>query len=121
MAIPTPAKVQASEVTFELQSLGWKAFQQLCASIVGEVWGQLIQTFYESNDGGRDGAFRKQALRLRKIESPSWVDTRPSCTLVRVVHKFRKPSLAGRARVTSMRLTCGRRQFSNVDYVRTEL
>ncbi|CAJ3632254.1 Uncharacterised protein [Burkholderia pseudomallei] len=58
MAFPTPAKVQASEVTFELQSLGWKAFQQLCASIVAEVWGQLIQAFYESNDGGRDGAFR---------------------------------------------------------------
>lgn len=54
--IPTHS-VQACNVTYELQSLGWKAFQQLCATIVGDVWGQTIQSFYDSNDGGRDGAF----------------------------------------------------------------
>lgn len=53
-----PARVQSADITFELHTLGWKAFQQLCASIVGEVWGQVVQAFYESNDGGRDGAFR---------------------------------------------------------------
>lgn len=51
-------KVGASEVTFELHTLGWKAFQHLCATIVGDIWGQTIQTFYEARDGGRDGAFR---------------------------------------------------------------
>ena len=52
------SKVQASEVTYELHTLGWKAFQNLCATIVREIWGQTVQTFFDSNDGGRDGAFQ---------------------------------------------------------------
>lgn len=48
---------QASEIDFELHTLGWKAFQNLCATIISEVFGQSIQTFFDSNDGGRDGAF----------------------------------------------------------------
>ena len=51
------AKAQSSEITYELHSLGWKAFQNLCATIVSETWGQTIQTFFDSYDGGRDGAF----------------------------------------------------------------
>jgi hypothetical protein len=50
-------KVQSREVTYELYSLGWKAFQDLCVTIVSEVWGQVIQSFFDSHDGGRDGAF----------------------------------------------------------------
>jgi len=54
------AKAQASEVNYELHSLGWKSFQQLCVTVVSEVWGQHVQSFYDSRDGGRDGAFRGQ-------------------------------------------------------------
>jgi len=50
-------KVQANEVDYELHSLGWKAFQNLCSTIVSDIWGQTIQTFFDSQDGGRDGAF----------------------------------------------------------------
>jgi hypothetical protein len=57
MAIHKQPKVQAAEVTYELHSLGWKAFQQLCVAIVGEVWGQVVQSYFDSRDGGRDGAF----------------------------------------------------------------
>lgn len=49
--------VQANEITYELHSLGWKAFQNLCATITADIWGQEIQTFADSRDGGRDGAF----------------------------------------------------------------
>ena len=49
--------IQANELTYELHSLGWKAFQNLCATITAEIWGQEIQTFADSRDGGRDGAF----------------------------------------------------------------
>ena len=42
---------------YDLHSLGWSAFQQLCGTILREVWGQTFQTFGESNDAGRDGAF----------------------------------------------------------------
>jgi hypothetical protein len=47
----------AGQPTYELQSLGWKAFQQLCVTVVSEVWGQTVQGFFDSHDGGRDGAF----------------------------------------------------------------
>jgi hypothetical protein len=51
------SKVQATEITYELHTLGWKAFQKLCSTIIADIWGQTIQTFFDSNDGGRDGAF----------------------------------------------------------------
>lgn len=51
------SKVKTNEVDYELHSLGWKAFQNLCSTIVSEIWGQTIQTFFDSQDGGRDGAF----------------------------------------------------------------
>ncbi|MET7551532.1 hypothetical protein ABZS94_38595 [Streptomyces sp. NPDC005500] len=53
----------AGEVTavgsprFTLHTLGWRAFQDLCAAVLREVWGQSVQAFADSNDGGRDGAF----------------------------------------------------------------
>lgn len=53
----TPPRVQAGDVTYELHSLGWKAFQQLCVTVISEVWGQHVQSFADSHDGGRDGAF----------------------------------------------------------------
>lgn len=56
-ALQNGSKVQASDVTYELHTLGWKAFQSLCVTIVGEIWGQSIQSFFDSKDGGRDGAF----------------------------------------------------------------
>jgi hypothetical protein len=51
------SKVQAGEITYELHTLGWKAFQNLCVTIISDVWGQIVQSFYDSRDGGRDGAF----------------------------------------------------------------
>ena len=43
--------------SFELHTLGWRAFQDLCAAVVRTVWGQSAHAFADSNDGGRDGAF----------------------------------------------------------------
>jgi hypothetical protein len=42
---------------FELHTLGWRAFQDLCGAILRTVWGQTAQVFGDSNDAGRDGAF----------------------------------------------------------------
>jgi hypothetical protein len=42
---------------YELHRLGWHSFQQLCLTIAREVLGQTVQSFLDSNDGGRDGAF----------------------------------------------------------------
>ncbi len=51
------AKAQAAEVSYELHSLGWKAFQNLCITITADMWGQTVQSFFDSHDAGRDGAF----------------------------------------------------------------
>jgi len=51
------SSIQSQEVNFELQSLGWKAFQDLCSAIISDVLGQTVQIFLPSKDGGRDGAF----------------------------------------------------------------
>jgi len=51
---------QASEVTYELHSLGWKAFQDLCLTVLGEILGQTVIVVQATRDGGRDGAFSGQ-------------------------------------------------------------
>lgn len=48
---------QAHEISYELHSLGWKAFQDLCATVTAEILGQTVETFLPSRDAGRDGAF----------------------------------------------------------------
>ena len=42
---------------YDLHRLGWNSFQQLCLTIVREVLGQTVQSFLDTNDAGRDGAF----------------------------------------------------------------
>lgn len=42
---------------FQLHTLGWHSFQQLCLSVTREILGQTVQSFLDTNDGGRDGAF----------------------------------------------------------------
>src|SRR5690554_4419635 len=42
---------------YNLHRLGWNSFQQLCLTITREVLGQTVQSFLDTNDAGRDGAF----------------------------------------------------------------
>lgn len=42
---------------YDLHRLGWSSFQQLCLTIARDVIGQTVQSFLDSNDAGRDGAF----------------------------------------------------------------
>lgn len=42
---------------FALHTLGWRAFQDLCATVLRQLWGQSLVAFADSNDAGRDGAF----------------------------------------------------------------
>lgn len=57
---------------FALHTMGWRAFQDLCGAILQEVFGQTFQTFADSKDAGRDGAFfgrwSPQAARAFKYE-----------------------------------------------------
>ena len=45
---------------YDLHNLGWHSFQQLCLTVASEVLGQTVESFLDSNDGGRDGAFTGQ-------------------------------------------------------------
>lgn len=42
---------------YDLYKLGWHSFQQLCLTISREILGQTVESFLDTNDGGRDGAF----------------------------------------------------------------
>lgn len=42
---------------YDLHTLGWSSFQQLCLTITREILGQTVESFLDSGDGGRDGAF----------------------------------------------------------------
>lgn len=57
--VDTPATqvVAPGSPRFSLHTLGWRAFQDLCAAVLREVWGQSVTAFADSNDAGRDGAF----------------------------------------------------------------
>jgi hypothetical protein len=42
---------------YDLHVLGWNDFQQLCLTIAREILGQTVESFLDTADGGRDGAF----------------------------------------------------------------
>lgn len=46
-----------ANVPYDLHMLGWHSFQQLCLAITREIFGQTVESFLDSHDGGRDGAF----------------------------------------------------------------
>lgn len=52
-----------SERTYDLHLLGWHSFQQLCHTVTREILGQTIQSFLDTGDGGRDGAFAGNWVR----------------------------------------------------------
>jgi hypothetical protein len=60
------ATAQAKNVTFELHTLGWESFQNLCGHIAREVLGQTVTAFSPGNDAGQDGAFQGKWLRRGK-------------------------------------------------------
>lgn len=42
---------------YDLHILGWHSFQQLCLTITREIFGQTVESFLDSSDAGKDGAF----------------------------------------------------------------
>ena len=42
---------------YDLHTLGWSSFQQLCLTVTRHVLSQTVESFLDSRDGGRDGAF----------------------------------------------------------------
>src|SRR5713226_4862293 len=57
---------QGGRVTFELHTLGWEAFQNLCGHVTREILGQTVTMFSPSNDAGQDGAFQGSWQRTKE-------------------------------------------------------
>jgi hypothetical protein len=53
----TPSSTQAYHADFALHTLGWKAFQDLCAQICEESLGRTVSIYREAQDGGQDAVF----------------------------------------------------------------
>jgi hypothetical protein len=51
-----PKAAQGPEVSYELHTIGWKAFQDLCLKVASVVLHHEASSFLSSQDGGRDGA-----------------------------------------------------------------
>jgi hypothetical protein len=66
------ATVQANDVTYELHTLGWKAFQQLCSTVLSSILGQTVQSYSEVNDGGRDLAFYGSWINFERNNNESF-------------------------------------------------
>ena len=53
-----PPSAQATyQPDFSLHTLGWKAFQDLCAQVCSESLHQTVLTYREAQDGGQDAVF----------------------------------------------------------------
>ncbi|MGR9036519.1 MAG: restriction endonuclease, partial [Gammaproteobacteria bacterium] len=50
-------QAQGPLVDLALQTLGWKAFQDLCAQICEEILQQPVAIYREAQDGGQDAVF----------------------------------------------------------------
>jgi Novel STAND NTPase 3 len=50
-------------LVFNLNALGWKAFQDLCGTILGANLGQTLSVFRPTRDAGRDFAFEGEWIR----------------------------------------------------------
>jgi energy-coupling factor transporter ATP-binding protein EcfA2 len=51
------AQAQGYHVDFALHSLGWKAFQDLCAQVIEEELKCTVSVYREAQDGGQDAVF----------------------------------------------------------------
>lgn len=56
MENPSP-QAQGPITDLAIHTLGWKAFQDLCAQVCAEVWGVTVSIYREAQDGGQDAVF----------------------------------------------------------------
>lgn len=50
-------QAQGSVADLAIHTLGWKAFQDLCAQVCTETWGTTVSVYREAQDGGQDAVF----------------------------------------------------------------
>lgn len=58
---------QAYQVDFALHTLGWKAFQDLCAQVLEEELNSTVSVYREAQDGGQDAVFLAKSPDGRNV------------------------------------------------------
>ena len=61
MATSTP-QAQGAVTDLAIHTLGWKAFQDLCAQVCAETWDTTVSVYREAQDGGQDAVFLTQKI-----------------------------------------------------------
>lgn len=65
-AIPPARQAQGPWTDLALHTLGWKAFQDLCAHVSEEVLKRPVEVYREAKDGGQDATFLSRRKKGRK-------------------------------------------------------
>lgn len=82
----TQAQGQISDLA--LHTLGWKAFQDLCAQVCAEILGTTVSIYREAQDGGQDAVF----LGKRSTPAPLVVEITVQCKFSSKADHRLKPS-----------------------------
>jgi hypothetical protein len=53
-------QVQGTNIDLAIHTLGWKAFQDLCAQVCAETLGTIVSIYREAQDGGQDAILQTQ-------------------------------------------------------------
>ena len=64
-------QAQSANTDLAIHTLGWKAFQDLCAQVCAEVLGTTVSIYREAQDGGQDAVFltRKTSQEREVVEA----------------------------------------------------
>jgi energy-coupling factor transporter ATP-binding protein EcfA2 len=65
--VPKPTEAQGPVASLALHSLGWKAFQDLCAQVCEEALKKTVSVYREAQDGGQDAVF---LVKSKRAEDP---------------------------------------------------
>ena len=71
--------VQGPIVDLAIHTLGWKAFQDLCAQVCAEVWDKTVSIYREAQDGGQDAVFLTRGNAQGSDQEEGTVQCKFSC------------------------------------------
>lgn len=92
VGVVSPPIAQASQTSLALHTLGWKAFQDLCAQVCEVVLGRSIGIYREAQDGGQDATFTSKPKATGGVAESSTIQCKFSGDPAR---KLRASDIAG--------------------------
>jgi hypothetical protein len=66
---PASSKAQGHWADLALHTLGWKAFQDLCAQVCQEILQRPVEIYREAQDGGQDAVFLSRRRKGKRAPS----------------------------------------------------